>query len=245
MNLFLNVQRDGDLTPYSSYVFQSAGDDITGIESMIAPVRRRYLFVLEHDLNRTDESKSVMRSKSLFMIVAPESGEFVKKKFPLFRKVKEIQTLKLRMKTGRFFYHFVSSDELKKLFEWFWNRRIINVFAATFVMNKLNNKRSLNLFTFNPFESFRVINITHNYSLDKLFLSVETNFQQHPIEMGHTFLESYDEKLFRAIFSVMNCSFTISDRMYMLTVQSHLKIKFTFFLSCSNKLIRETLTCIQ
>lgn len=219
MNLFLNAKRGSDLTPYSSYVFQSVDDEITGLERMIAPTRRRYLFVLEHELNRTAESKSVMKTKNLFMIVTPESGEF-ENNFNLFKKVKEMQTLKLRMKIGLFFYHFVSSDNLKKLFEWFWNRRIINVFAATFVVDKFSEKRLFNLFTFNPFGRFNVIDITDNFSLNKLFLSVETNFQQHPIKMGHTFKESYDKKLWLAIFNVMNCSFTISDRLYSNSTES-------------------------
>lgn len=219
MNLFLNTQRNGDLTPYSSYLFHGVGDKFTGMERIITPARLRYLYLLEHEYNRTAETKSIRNSKNLFMIVAPESGEF-ERNFELFKKVKEIQRLWLRMRIGIFFHHFVSSDELTKLFEWFWDRRIINVFAATFTIDKVNNKRSINLFTFNPFGRFHVINITDNLSLDRLFLSDATNFQQHPVKMGMTFKESFDRKLWLAVFNVMNCSYTVADRLYSNSTES-------------------------
>lgn len=95
------------------------------------------------------------------------------------------------MKIGIFFSGTVSAGYLEKLFEWLWIHRIINVFVAHFEVREGSNLENLlNIFTFNPFGIFHVINVTESDTFENLFLSQQTNFQQHPLRIGVPFLPS-------------------------------------------------------
>lgn len=196
MNCFVNTRTQEEFTeftPQSLYVLKNVGDNITGLET----------------LNK-------IKSKNTFIIVVPQSSEF-KDNFKLLAQLKKIQRLQISMKIGVFFSHIVASDNLQSLFQWFWKNQIINIFAAFHsyddVIRVSSAESSLNIFTFNPFGSFDVINVTGSKSFNNLFLSQYSNFQQHPLVlgMGKSFDWYSDEYLWLAVFRVMNASYTKID----------------------------------
>jgi len=184
-NCFLSTSLEQGFTPQSVYTFTGVADNITGLEML-----------------------EKIQSKNTFMIVVPESSKF-EDNLKLLAQVKEIQRLQINMKIAMFFSH-VSRYDLQSLFRWNWKHQIINVIVTYEVHQASSLESSLNIFTFNPFESFDVINVTGSESFDNFFLSQRSNFQQHPIVlgMGKSFHYRSDEYLWLAVFGVMNASYT-------------------------------------
>lgn len=69
----------------------------------------------------------------------------------------------------------------------------------------------LNIFTYSPFGTFKVINVTSR-TVDHLFLSQKSNFQQYQLELGQEDDIVRSKKVWQAVFSVMNCSYKFLDK---------------------------------
>lgn len=139
-NRFISNMNRSHCTPQSSQTFQNFDDD--GIK-----------------LRNLETFRMIGGKNELLIVAVPKDTKFDKTLLSILLLVKEIQLLKVNIKIGIFFSTFVPNDDLKNLFEWLWSKRIINVFAA-FHFNGEPHPQSLNVFNFNPFGTFKVVNIT-------------------------------------------------------------------------------------
>lgn len=187
INRFINTKQHwSTLTPQTLLVFQNVDKNITGLEML-----------------------KEIKSKRTFLIVVIEDLYF-DKKLDLLARIKDIQRFKIDIKIGIFSLRIVQSDDLHQSFEWFWKHRIINVFVAcsySDVLQESTSQQLLNIFTYNPFGTFKVINVT-NDNFDNFFLKQNSNFQQHPLRVGTPYpsLNSDNKKLWKVIFDVLNAS---------------------------------------
>lgn len=169
-------------TPRSVYVFKSSDVNYTGLEGIMD-----------------------IKSKNSFLIVAPENFDHG---LNFIFRIREIQNL-MTMKIGVFFSHFLSSEDLHNFFELCWTHGIINIFAAFHAHREIT---TLQFFSFNPFGTFKVINVTGSKAYDTYFLSQNSNFQQHILrvaEPAFTFITSKsDETLWLEVFRLLNASST-------------------------------------
>lgn len=184
LNRFVNTKAQFECTPQSLHVFENNFGNVTGLDNL-----------------------NEIRSKNELLIVAPNNFNF-ESNLNLLKNVKKIQRLRLNIKIGVFLSHIVNADDLRMLFEWSWTNRIINIFAA--YINPIGSH--LNIFTFNPFGTFKVINVT-SHSSDNFFLSQKSNFQQYQLEFGgEEDTKDRTRKLWKTVFGVMNCSYKHLDK---------------------------------
>lgn len=154
-------------------------------------------------------------AKKEFLVVVPPISNF-ESNLNLLALLKQIQLTNVRLKIGFFFPNIVSNDDLQKLFHWLWNNRIIDIFAAF----GEPSEALLQVFNFNPFGTFDVINVTG--SLNDIFPAKEiSNFQQHSFRLAviddisivqysmGPFIGGRDEKLWKAVFSSLNATYSI------------------------------------
>lgn len=83
------------------------------------------------------------------------------------------------MKVGFFLPATTNEEDLSDLFRWSWKERIVNIFAAIWSESTdacQGMKLNLKMFSYNPFETFNVLNVTDTESYDNLFLSQNFNF---------------------------------------------------------------------
>lgn len=90
---------------------------------------------------------------------------------------------------------------------------MIDIFAATDpcsseVAQSSCPKCSINIFTFQPFGRFDVINVTERNTYDGFFPSQNSNFQRQHIRLGSNIYNSTDDgKLWLTVFRLMNATF--------------------------------------
>lgn len=183
INCFINVRSDRD-TPRSLHIFGAVQDNLTISDALT-------------DIN----------SKNTFCIVAAGRAYIENDDGRLLSRIKEIQRLQIKMKLGLFLSETISSFDVQKMFEWFWTHRIVNIFIAS----QSSEGDSLNIFTFNPFGTFVVINVTGTKSLNNLFPSQQSNFQQYQLQVKwmKAKTQECDASLWQDfVFPVLNASFT-------------------------------------
>lgn len=92
--------------------------------------------------------------------------------------IKKLFQANIKMKIGIFYDMMVSPNlkEISNLLLWCWRDHIINVFVTYFT--QINN---LHTFTFHPYASFKLINLTDDLSPENYFKSKIENLQGHPI----------------------------------------------------------------
>ena len=73
--------------------------------------------------NNNDEKLKEISSKNTFMIVVLGSSKFEIN----FKLLTQLQRFQSNTKIGVFFSHFVSMEDLRKLFQWCKNHMIINI----------------------------------------------------------------------------------------------------------------------
>lgn len=186
-NCFFNTRTDA---PKSLYVFNNVEGNLTGLENL----------------------KEIL-SKNTFLIVFSTNVNF-ESYLNLLTQIKRIQRLEKNLKIGLFFTEFSSTQNLQNLFEWCWNHKIVNIFAVSClhsgVLQRSVSEHSINIFTFNPFGKFDVVNVTETESFNNFFLSQNSNFHKHSLRLGQVNNYTYlpDEKLWHSVFSVLNATFT-------------------------------------
>lgn len=200
---------------HNVFVLPSSGDrnDFISTEPIITP---RSLFIFDSvNYNITGlENVKGMKSKNPFMVVVPEYVSF-ESNVNLLIEVQKIYRFNLNMKIGVFFPDIAANDDLQKLFEWSWNNQIINIFATFYTHPVVTQDQPLiNIFTFNPFGTFRVINLPGNESFERIFFSQQSNFQQYPLRVGQPrpIILQNNKNMLDVLFEVMNASYTIVQR---------------------------------
>lgn len=182
--LLLNSTADANsfinrFTPQTLYVLRD-DDDVTGLENV-----------------------KEINSKNTFMIIASDTSKF---KHNLLLGIKNIQRLQSNMKIGVFFSQCLSTQDLYNFFEWCKDHQIVNIFAATYL--SLDNiqgscsERPLNIFTFNPFGTFYVINVTSSAT----YYVLNSHFYQHKFRLN-SFQNDSNRMFWLTIFRFMNASF--------------------------------------
>lgn len=188
-NRFINKELR-DVTPQTLYIFENIGDNITGLETLKALESKITLLIIVSGDNRFENITN------------------------LLNQVKKIQQLQINMKIGIFFPQIDSSvDELWKVFDWSWQNKIINIFAATYSYSEFT-ECFLNVFTYNPFGTFTVFNITGSVAYENFFISQTTNFKQHTVLLGAPFNYYNNKKLWLTVFRVMNASYKVVQNNY-------------------------------
>lgn len=185
INRFIDTKCQWQCSPLSLYVFNNIDGNITGLEVI-----------------------KKMGSKNEFLVAVSLQSNF-ESNLNLLTRIKKIQRLSLNIKIGLFFPHF-RSDGLRQLFEWSWENRIINIFAAI----QKNYGPPLSIFTYNPFGTFDVINVT-NRLFDSFFLSQRSNFQQHPLilsEKDNKIEVTRSFKMLKTVFRAMNASYKYQNK---------------------------------
>lgn len=177
------------------YLLHASADDERFINRNESTPRSLLTFKSVDDVGSKVQTE--MLSKNTFFIIAPGDTEFVRNS-TLLHRIKKIQRLQTSMKIGIFFSTVASSEDLRKLFEWCKEQLIVNVFAATYI------DRSLNVFSFHPFGTFEVINVSGCWN-DSIYPSLNSNFQQHVLKLCE-FRFLNDALFWRTIFIVMNAS---------------------------------------
>lgn len=116
------------------------------------------------------------------------------------------------MKIGIFFSHFASSEYLQTLFEWCREQLIVNIFVALYAQPQenliLRSERVLNIFTFNPFGPFYVINVTGSQTYKSFFSILNSNFHHHQLQLGYPFTFHHNKESWLTVFQLMNASYT-------------------------------------
>lgn len=179
----------------------------------------RCLFIFDDDNITTFQMFPKRAGKQELLIVVPPSSNF-ESNLNLLLLVKQFQLSNVNsLKIEMFFPNILTSDDLQKFFQWCWNNRIINIFAAF----GEHSESLLQVFNFNPFGTFNVINVTGSGSFHNIFQAEKiSNFQQHPFRLAviddddltqYYYLveltDSPDEKLWKYVFSVMNATYSI------------------------------------
>lgn len=156
------------------------------------------------NMNGTNFSRN-FQAKNEFLIVASNKTTY-NSNIDLLKRVKAIQRSRLNIKIGFFFQDFVI-DHLLQLFEWSYKNRIINIFVSICVdaEAKTSSERTLNIFTYNPFGIFRVINVTDR-SFEDFFLSQRSNLQQYSLKFSEKIVFRRSTRLWSAVCDIMNCS---------------------------------------
>ena len=149
------------ITPQTLYVFKNVNDDDDDVEDITC--------------------------KNSFLIVVPASNATFDQNVSLFRRMKKIQRKQINMKIGVF---FSSMTDLHTYFAWCRNFRIANIFGAAYpnseAMQTACPESPINIFKFDPFGKFEVINVTHSETYDGFFLSRKANFQRHALRLEDT-----------------------------------------------------------
>lgn len=194
---FISSRSEGELPPKTLFVLKNFNGNIAGLPTGIE-----------------------ISSKNTFVIVVL-SGSSFDEESNLFRGLKTIQRLQINMKIGFFLPYFNSMNELKELFQWCKESLFTYAFAASHVNpdadGREKSKLALNIFTFNHFGPFHVINLTINDPYENLFPSLQSNFQQHQLRVSYPFDDFIDGSIAKNFWSLvlhlMNGSFSEEEEM--------------------------------
>lgn len=160
------------------------------------------------------ERLTEIHSKNTLLIIILDGSSLYKNAAFLIR-FKSLQRLQTSMKIGLFFTQLVSLEDIKQLFQWCNESLIVNIFVAFYITDgKIEGRTaegSLNLFTFNSFGSFDIINVTASEKYEDLYPSLQSNFQQHKLRLTEEPTLLFDIHFWSTIFQLMNASFIIDD----------------------------------
>lgn len=176
------------------------------------------LFKIENSLSEVGPFKN-KTGKNELLIVCPGNLEF-ENVLRVMSFVKDNQELNVNLKIGIFFSHNISRNDLYQFFRWCWDHRIIYIFAA--FRQSSSESSPLNIFNYNPFGSFDVINVTGSKSLQRIFVEKISNFHQHSFRIAViandslvqysstvAFANGPDEMLWQTVFSVINATYSV------------------------------------
>lgn len=190
INRFVNTNRTLASTPQSVHIFQQRhANNITGLDN-----------VKEID------------GKNVLLVIVSERNTF-QSNFNILIEMKKIQRLKINMKIAIFFPLYQSNDDLRTFFEWCWTQKIINIFAAFYLHPKeYGDETFLHIFSYNPFGTIDVINVTGSREFEKFFLEKNFNLRQHKF----TFFDNVTliRDIWPLILPMLNATAEVCDHEY-------------------------------
>ncbi len=168
---------------YHRYVHPLSKDKVNN-HTMYVPQTILYFDSITQ-INQQTMLKEVT-SKNTFLIVVVDGYNY---QFPgeskLLHEIVRIRDLKINLKVGVFFTHSIRSmDNIRSFFRWCWQVKIFNIFSAFYYDGDANVKSQLNIFNYNPFSTFDMINVTGSMSSPrKYFPDNVPNFLKHPLRL--------------------------------------------------------------
>lgn len=154
-------------------------------------------------------------SKNTLLIVVVESLNFERNNLQFLSQIREILDRKTNVKIGVFFARSVTSmNDVKKFFRWSWSHNILNIFSAFYLHVEGDNDTDeplLNVFKFNPFGTFNMINVTRSASPFNYFPDGRPNFRQHPLRFAK-FREQENHILERIFWDIVVRKFNATPR---------------------------------
>lgn len=151
-------------------------------------------------------------SKNTFLIVVVESLNLVNSS-KLLTQIKAVRKrfvdVNANVKIGAFFlYNVTSLDIVEELFRSSWSAGIVNILSA-FYLNVDDGRPSFNVFKYNPFGKFELINVTRNTSPGDYFPDKVPNYRKDPLRFGWNEefpLRAIQVKFWDTVVSVVNAS---------------------------------------
>lgn len=148
--------------PQSVYTFDNAADDI--------------------NITSPTYSNEITSTKT-FLIVGVENLNFENDSKTL-SEIKRIQRVCRNVKIGVFFANNATSvDIIEKLFRWSWSVGIVDIFTGFYSHNDPNSEPQWNVFRFDPFERFELINVTGSGSFHNYFFQRVPNYRLHSLRV--------------------------------------------------------------
>lgn len=168
----------GRTTPQSVFVIEGENGDVIGLENV--------------------------QSKNSLVIVVPgcNTPDWLGRVNAIQNRIKQ-QYHRAQMKIGVFTRTNTSKEELLALFSRSWELGIINIFAATYTVK---DPKKLKIFTYNPFETFEIVDVTGAKSLGEIFLR-RSDFQNHKFRMGGRQYNIMDFEFVNIILERVNATF--------------------------------------
>lgn len=155
-------------------------------------------------LNRLDNYIGSV-SKNAFVIMTLHNRTELMSVLTLINRLKDF-VRRTNTKIGIFFQGYFDPYELLRLFWWCWHEGILDIFAATYPRDGI----TLNIFTYNPFATFRVVNVSASKSFNDFFIKQTVNFQQHPIQMHESreiLIRQFNQKFWKVSGELMNATY--------------------------------------
>ncbi|XP_037041522.1 uncharacterized protein LOC119078153 [Bradysia coprophila] len=100
---------------------------------------------------------------------------------------------------------------VEELFQWSWSVGIVNIFCTFYESIDSVTSPSFNVFRFDPFGTFHLINLTGSDFLQNYFPSKMPNYRRHPIGialMSYLGLDAFDLQFWIEIKKALNASYT-------------------------------------
>lgn len=175
---------------------------------------RETFFALQ---NPKVSSLSAKSGKNTFLVIVVGTFKFANSSH-LLTQIKIIRRLNSNVKIGIFFDRSITSSEIiKKLFHWCWDAGIVNIFSAFYFRAKDDGRSSFNIFKYDPFETFDLINVTRSESLRDIFPNKFPNYRKHPMRfvrvvgMRNLF---YEVQLLDTLLRSFNASMSLTNITY-------------------------------
>ncbi len=155
------------------------------------------------------QSLTEIRTKNNFMIVVPGSFQAFSRNTNLLNRINEIQRLDINMKIGMFFPQYAAMEDLQKLFKWCKDSLMAYVFAATYTQPKPIEASTgggfLQIFTFHPFGTFDVKEVTNSDTYEELFPGLDFNFNKHEFRVT-PYPTIWEKELWLDVLTLMNAT---------------------------------------
>lgn len=180
------------MIPQSVFVFENRNGNSTGLENF-----------------------GWITSKNTFLILVTGRTTPVID-LSLLNQLKNMHRLRINMKIGIFFSNQnVDSENLRNLFKWCWKQNIVDIFAVGDMSRDMQlEENPFNIFSFNPFGTFDVVNVSISGSYDNLFLSKSLNFHRYPFLILSSFDDPIESDVWLFIFKATNATFVVRDRRF-------------------------------
>ncbi len=187
-----DANRKSNFTPQTVYIFDANVNNGNHDDTQLA----KLIFVT---------------SKNTFLIVVADVLKFYNKS-QLLTQVKAIGRLNDNVKIGVFLINnIVSMEIIEQLFRWSWSAGIVNIFCA-FYSNVNEIVPALNVFRYDPFGTFDLINVSASESLHNIFPDEVPNYRNHPLRIVYTkeiSLSILERQFCRIVSRVFNASIVL------------------------------------
>ncbi len=157
--------------------------------------------------NNTETTVKNITSKNTLLIVAVENFRNDSRILAEVKNVRKLQVVS-NVKIGVFFGRNIvtSMGFVEQLFRWSWSVGIVNIFGAFY---KNIDDAALNVFRYDPFDTFELINVTGIESLQNCFHDKVPNYRQHPftlVKLNEVPLKNVEVQFWDTVVSVFNAS---------------------------------------